>query len=437
MMPIAMARATATARATAKPTATATAKPTAKPTATATATPAATATATPAATATAKPVAVARAVAVPKAAAMPASAQHAPPTPGELTDEMKELSIARAFQMFDIDRSGGIDARELQQALAQLGMEVDSAQARQVLAEYDYSGQGKLDLHGFSRLVEALIAFQAGEPHRASQPHPASQPLPARHPAAPPPEQPQPQQQQQQPQQPQPQQQQPQQPQQQQQQQAQQPIDFRDDHEPAPFADTDTATASCSTAVRLADTAAFDVTLSELLSCRDKLSMVCSYACTHMSTQVGKSACGGRLVQQPLHMSVLQKTRCWRVRDALLSRYLSTTPHCSLHAHWLYWLHWPLRCTGCYIQDAIIECILECLTASDVRVVLPSDAKARVRAKLAEEDEDEDFVLLVTPVDDDEVVLPSDAKARVRAKLAEEDEDEDSEQTSTGALMVC
>ena len=197
MMPIAMARATATARATAKPTATATAKPTEKPTATATAKPAATATAKPAATATAKPVAVARAVAVPKAAAMPASAQHAPPTPGELTDEMKELSIARAFQMFDIDRSGGIDARELQQALAQLGMEVDSAQARQVLAEYDCSGQGKLDLHGFSRLVEALIAFQAGEPHRASQPHPASQPLPAPHPAAPPQPQPQPQQQQQ------------------------------------------------------------------------------------------------------------------------------------------------------------------------------------------------------------------------------------------------
>ena len=108
MMPTAMARATATARPIARPTATA----------------------KPAATATAKPVAVATAVAVPKAAAMPASARHAPPAPGEVTDEMKELSIARAFQMFDIDRSGGIDAGELQQALSQLGMEVDSAQAR-------------------------------------------------------------------------------------------------------------------------------------------------------------------------------------------------------------------------------------------------------------------------------------------------------------------
>ena len=104
MMPTAMARATATARPIA--------------------------TAKPAVTATAKPVAVATAVAVPKAAAMPASARHAPPAPGEVTDEMQELSIARAFQMFDIDRSGGIDAGELQQALSQLGMEVDSAQAR-------------------------------------------------------------------------------------------------------------------------------------------------------------------------------------------------------------------------------------------------------------------------------------------------------------------
>ena len=79
--------------------------------------------------------------------------------------------MARAFRMFDTDRSGDIDAGELQQALVQvLGMQVDSAQARQVLAEYDHGGTGKLSLRAFRELVQALIAFQGEQ--SADQPVP-------------------------------------------------------------------------------------------------------------------------------------------------------------------------------------------------------------------------------------------------------------------------
>eukprot|EP00964_Phaeocystis_antarctica_P133502 scaffold97706_cov54-Phaeocystis_antarctica.AAC.1 len=82
---------------------------------------------------------------------------------------LESANAARAFQMLDIDeghagifrmfdtnQSGDIDAEELQQALVLLGMEVDSAQAQQVLAKFDRDGTGKLDLHAFCRFIQAV-----------------------------------------------------------------------------------------------------------------------------------------------------------------------------------------------------------------------------------------------------------------------------------------
>ena len=63
--------------------------------------------------------------------------------------------LARAFRRFDADRSGDIDAAELQRVLVQVGMEVDAAQAQQVLAKFDRDGTGKLDLHAFWRFTQA------------------------------------------------------------------------------------------------------------------------------------------------------------------------------------------------------------------------------------------------------------------------------------------
>ena len=63
--------------------------------------------------------------------------------------------LARRFRRFDADRSGDIDAAELQQVLERQGVEADAAQAQQVLAKFDRDGTGKLDLHAFWRFVQA------------------------------------------------------------------------------------------------------------------------------------------------------------------------------------------------------------------------------------------------------------------------------------------
>ena len=69
-------------------------------------------------------------------------------------------NVRRAFQMFDTDRSGDIDARELRKALQHLGMEADSAQTQGVLRKYDTAGKGKLVLVEFNKLVQELLDFQ-------------------------------------------------------------------------------------------------------------------------------------------------------------------------------------------------------------------------------------------------------------------------------------
>ena len=68
--------------------------------------------------------------------------------------------IEGAFNQFDVDRSGRIDASELRRALERLGVKVDAAQAREVLAKYDKprgGGSGGLDLAAFTRLVRDLV----------------------------------------------------------------------------------------------------------------------------------------------------------------------------------------------------------------------------------------------------------------------------------------
>ena len=81
-------------------------------------------------------------------------------------------NVRRAFSMFDTDRSGDIDSRELRSALTQLGMESDSQQARDVMRKYDTAGRGKLSLTNFNALVQDLLQFQrstgqASSPTRA------------------------------------------------------------------------------------------------------------------------------------------------------------------------------------------------------------------------------------------------------------------------------
>jgi hypothetical protein len=65
--------------------------------------------------------------------------------------------------MFDKDRSGGLDTRELGKALQQLGMEADSKQTIAMLQRFDKDGGGTLDVYEFAELVQAILDFQAKE----------------------------------------------------------------------------------------------------------------------------------------------------------------------------------------------------------------------------------------------------------------------------------
>ena len=71
----------------------------------------------------------------------------------EFSALLKDLKV---FLAFDRDGSGTISASELKKALRQLGVNVDSAAAGKILAKYDDSGDGGIDLREFSQLVADL-----------------------------------------------------------------------------------------------------------------------------------------------------------------------------------------------------------------------------------------------------------------------------------------
>jgi len=67
-----------------------------------------------------------------------------------------------AFSRFDVDGNGRLDAVEIKQALATLGMVASSSEAVAVLQKYDTDRSGGVELAEFAQLVNDLIAFQGG-----------------------------------------------------------------------------------------------------------------------------------------------------------------------------------------------------------------------------------------------------------------------------------
>jgi len=83
-----------------------------------------------------------------------------PPPPLPLSIEPK---VKKAFETFDKNGDGSIDADELREALKYLGLNASAAQTREVLERYDTSlRDGKLDLGEFARLVQDLNSFTGG-----------------------------------------------------------------------------------------------------------------------------------------------------------------------------------------------------------------------------------------------------------------------------------
>lgn len=76
----------------------------------------------------------------------------------ELTEEQRQ-EIREAFDLFDTDGSGTIDAKELKVAMRALGFEPKKEEIRKMIADIDKNGSGTVD---FSEFLE-MMTIKMGE----------------------------------------------------------------------------------------------------------------------------------------------------------------------------------------------------------------------------------------------------------------------------------
>ena len=70
----------------------------------------------------------------------------------ELTEEQKQ-EIKEAFDLFDTDGSGTIDAKELKVAMRALGFEPKKEEIRKMIADADRDGSGVIDFPEFLEMM--------------------------------------------------------------------------------------------------------------------------------------------------------------------------------------------------------------------------------------------------------------------------------------------
>eukprot|EP00360_Condylostoma_magnum_P001515 CAMPEP_0168315720 /NCGR_PEP_ID=MMETSP0210-20121227/12478_1 /TAXON_ID=40633 /ORGANISM="Condylostoma magnum, Strain COL2" /LENGTH=106 /DNA_ID=CAMNT_0008291069 /DNA_START=9 /DNA_END=326 /DNA_ORIENTATION=+ len=75
----------------------------------------------------------------------------------ELTEEQKQ-EIKEAFDLFDTDGSGSIDARELKVAMRALGFEPRKEEVRRMIAEVDKDGSGTIEFPEFLEMMAVKLA---------------------------------------------------------------------------------------------------------------------------------------------------------------------------------------------------------------------------------------------------------------------------------------
>ena len=68
--------------------------------------------------------------------------------------------VRRAFDAFDRNGNGYLEARELRDALRRLDFECDTQTAKDVLRKYDDDMNGRLDVHEFNELVHELLRHE-------------------------------------------------------------------------------------------------------------------------------------------------------------------------------------------------------------------------------------------------------------------------------------
>ncbi|KAL7485064.1 hypothetical protein ACHAW6_010661, partial [Cyclotella cf. meneghiniana] len=80
----------------------------------------------------------------------PAASKKAPPP--ELTEEQKQ-EIREAFDLFDTDGSGTIDAKELKVAMRALGFEPSKEEVRKLISQVDKDGSGTVNFNEFLAMM--------------------------------------------------------------------------------------------------------------------------------------------------------------------------------------------------------------------------------------------------------------------------------------------
>lgn len=70
----------------------------------------------------------------------------------ELSDEQK-ADLRQAFDLFDNDRTGTIDIKDLKVAIRALGFEPKKEEIKRMVAEINQDGSGKLDFDTFQNLL--------------------------------------------------------------------------------------------------------------------------------------------------------------------------------------------------------------------------------------------------------------------------------------------
>ncbi|KEH23303.1 EF hand calcium-binding family protein [Medicago truncatula] len=71
--------------------------------------------------------------------------------------QQKRQEIKEAFELFDTDGSGTIDAKELNVAMRALGFEMTEEQIEQMIADVDKDGSGAIDYDEFEHMMTAKI----------------------------------------------------------------------------------------------------------------------------------------------------------------------------------------------------------------------------------------------------------------------------------------
>ncbi|CAD5114254.1 DgyrCDS3395 [Dimorphilus gyrociliatus] len=75
----------------------------------------------------------------------------------ELTEEQKQ-EIREAFDLFDADGSGTIDAKELKVAMRALGFEPKREEIKKMIADIDKEGTGTIDFNDFLQMMSQKMS---------------------------------------------------------------------------------------------------------------------------------------------------------------------------------------------------------------------------------------------------------------------------------------